>query len=161
MDAGLLAAIIVGGVLVILGLVAVLLFSIFAAVRRAGEREVAALQSEGIVLDSGRVHVRFGFRGFRGPMVAIGVGVRAGPGRIVLTQQRLTFVPSGSNRYGFARMDREGLSRFQVGIQDGKLHLHSDQPPNASGSVDVLVSVANPAQWVDALTMAGARPLGT
>jgi hypothetical protein len=154
MGAGLLAAIIVGSLLVIGGLVVGLLYFIFGAVRRAGDREVAALQSEGIVLDSGPVHIRFGFRGFRGPMVAIGVGVRAGPGRLVLTRQRLTFVPSGRNRFGFARMDREGLRRFQVGIQDGKLHLHSDEPPNATGTVDVLVSVANPAQWVDALTEA-------
>jgi len=158
MNVGLLVAIIVVGTLVFVG---TLLLLIFSAVRRSIARQLVALASEGIVLDSGSVHMKLRFRNFRGPRVAIGVGVRAGPGRMVLTQQRLTFVPMGQNRYGFASLDREMLGRFSVGVDEGRLHMHSDDPPNASGTVDLFLSVANPARWVDALTTAGARPRGT
>ena len=157
MNVGLLVAIIVIGALMFAGTLVLLIVS---AVRRATARTMTALTSEGIVLDSGSVHMKVRFRGFRGPRAAIGVGVRAGPGRIVLTQHRLVFVPLGQNRYGFASMDREGLARFDVGVEEGKLHLHSDNPPNASGTVELLLSVANPSEWIEALTMAGARLRG-
>lgn len=153
MNVGLLVATIVVGTLLLVG---ALLFFILSAVRRSTARALAALQGEGIVLDSGRVHMKLTFRGFRGPSVAIGVGVRAGPGRVVLTQRRFAFVPWGRNRFGFTSTDRELLGRFQVGVDEGRLHLHSDNPPNASGTVDIYLSVANPAEWVEALTAAGA-----
>jgi hypothetical protein len=146
---------IVGGSLVFAGLLVTL---IVGGLRRATARQMAVLQGEGIVLDSGRVHVKLKFQGFRGPGVAIGIGVNAGPGRVVLTQRRFTFVPSGQNRYGIAAFERDMLSRFDVGVDEGKLHLHTDNPPNASGTVDMFLSVAEPARWVDALTSAGARP---
>jgi hypothetical protein len=155
MNVGLLVGLIVGGSLLFAGTLVALILS---AVRRAAARQMAALAGEGIVLDSGRIHVKLQFRGFRGPRVAIGVGVNAGPGRVVLTQRRFTFVPAGQNRYGIATIDREMLGRFDVGVDQGKLHLHSDNPPNASGTVDMFLSVAEPARWVDALTTAGARP---
>jgi len=155
MNVGLLVTLIVGGALLFAG---TLVFLIVSAVRRQTARNLAVLHGEGIILDSGRVHLKFAFRGFRGPQVAIGVGVNAGPGRVVLTQRRFAFVPWGQNRYGFTTTDRELLHRFQVGIDEGRLHLHSDNPPNASGTVDIYVSVPNAAEWVQALTAAGAVP---
>jgi hypothetical protein len=156
MNVGLLVAAIVVGTLVLVGGILLLVFT---AVRKAIEREAAALASEGIVLDSGPSTLNATFADFRGPSVYIGVGSRRGPARVVLTKRRFTFVPSGQNRFGFARMDYAELARFTVGVSDGKLHLHSDQPPNASGTVDLLLSVADPASWVRALTEAGARPM--
>ncbi|MGD0524546.1 MAG: hypothetical protein ABSE49_05365 [Polyangiaceae bacterium] len=153
MNVGLLVALIVAGALLFAG---TLVFLIVSAVRRQTARAMAVLHGEGIILDSGRVHLKLSFRGFRGPRVAIGIGMNAGPGRVVLTQRRFTFVPWGQNRYGFTTTDRELLHRFAVGVDEGRLHLHSDNPPNASGTVDIFVSVANPAEWVEALTAAGA-----
>ena len=154
MSGGLLAVVIVVGTLLFTGVLVTLIVS---SVRRVTRRQMAELEAEGIVLDSGRVAMTFHFRGFRGPMVAIGVGVRAGPGRIVLTRERLVFVPHGQNRFGFAVMGRADLARFTVDTREGRLHMHSDSPPNASGSVDILVSVASPGEWAAALARAGAN----
>lgn len=153
MNVGLMVVAIVVAVLLFVG---GLLFFIFSAIRRQTARALTILHGEGIILDSGRVHVKLSFRGFRGPRVAIGIGVNMGPGRVVLTQRRFTFVPWGQNRYGFTTTDRELLNRFTVGVDEGKLHMHSDDPPNAKGTVDIHVSVSNPAEWVEALTSAGA-----
>ena len=155
MNVGLLVASIVVGTLVVVGGFVFLLLS---AMRRAAEREAAELANEGIVLDSGSVKLTARFAQFRGPMVSIGSGSRTGPTRIVLTKRRLVFVPSGRNRFGFARMDREQLARFKVGVHGGDLHLSSDQPPNGSGTVDLQLSVSDPSSWVRALTEAGAQP---
>jgi hypothetical protein len=155
LNVGLMVALIVAGALLFAG---TLVFVILSAVRRQTARALAILHGEGIILDSGRVHLKLSFRGFRGPRVAIGIGVNAGPGRVVLTQRRFAFVPWGQNRYGFTTTDRELLNRFTVGVDEGRLHLHSDNPPNASGTVDIFVSVTNPAEWVAALTAAGALP---
>lgn len=155
MNVGLMVAGIIVATLLFVGVV---LFLSFGAMRRSAARALVRLQEEGIVLDSGPIHMKATFRGFRGPRVAIGAGMRAGPTRIVLTQRGLRFVPMGQNRFGFASTDRDLIGRFEVGAKDGKLHLHSDNPPNASGTVDILLSVSNPAEWVDALMQAGAQP---
>jgi hypothetical protein len=134
-----------------------IVYAVTAAVRRAITAEVAELTREEIVLDSGKVTLDATFEDFRGPMVYIGSGWRRGPTRVVLTKRRFAFVPSGQNRFGFARVEREELSRFEVGVRDGKLHLHTTHPPHGKGTVDLVLSVADPASWVRALKEAGAR----
>ena len=156
MNAGLLAATIVVGTLVLVGGI---LIAVFSAVRKAAGREAAELASEGIVLDSGPSTMKASFQELPRAERVHRRRVAEGPARIVLTKRRFTFVPSGQNRFGFARMDHAELARFEVGVSDGKLHLHSDRPPNASGTVDLFLSVADPASWVRALTDAGARPM--
>jgi hypothetical protein len=121
-NGGLLAAIIVFGTLLFGGLLA---YFIVSAIRRATARTIAELTAEGIVLDSGRVPMTFRFQGFRGPRVSIGVGVRSGPGRLVLTQKRLSFVAMQQNRYGFGAVARQELNRFRVDSADGRLNLAS------------------------------------
>jgi hypothetical protein len=153
-NVGLLVAAIVGGVLLFGGLLAYLIVS---GIRRATARTMVELQAEGILLDSGRVPMTLRFQGFRGPRVAIGVGVRSGPGRLVLTQKRLSFVPMMQNRYGFAVVMRDELGRFRVDSAEGRLHLHTTNPPNGSGTVDIMVSVASPDEWITALASAGAQ----
>ena len=75
---------------------------------------------------------------------------------MVLTRERLYFL---RRRYGtFTRSD---LARFTVGVaEDGKLRLHSDDPPSASGSIDFRFNVGDTEAWVKALTDAGARRAG-
>jgi len=154
MSPALLVVVILFGASILTGTI---LFLVFGAVKRATERNAAELAAEGIVLDSGQVPMTFTFRGFRGPMVAIGVGSRSGPGRVVLTRQRMAFVPMGQNRFGFAIVPYDLMNRFEVWVEGGKLHLHSDHPPNATGTVDMALSVADPGAWVKALVGAGAR----
>ena len=100
-------------------LVVVILMVVFALVRRAIDRDAAALAAEGIERDSGRVTVTIRFRKFR---------VRGGY--------------------------RGGLT---VGILDRKLHLRSDDPPGATGSIDFRVALPDPEGWVAALRAAGTR----
>jgi hypothetical protein len=154
MNVGLLVAIIVVGALVLAGGVLVIVFS---AVARSRARLVAELQAEGIVLDSGPAHVKVTFHGFRGPRVYVGAGVRGGPGRVVLTQQRLRIVALPNAKYGVGSFPRGAMSALTVGVDGGNLHLRADNAPGTTGTVEFFVTVAEPAGWVNALTQAGAR----
>jgi hypothetical protein len=151
----LIVTIVVGTLMLVGGI----LIAVMSAVQKATEREAAELAGEGILLDSGTVNLTAKFRNFRGPRVYIGVGGRRGPARVVLTKQRFTFLPSGKNRFGFARMDHAGLARFKVGVSEGQLHMHTDDPPHASGTVDLHLEVPDPGSWVRALIEAGAQAM--
>jgi hypothetical protein len=134
-------------------IVALVLVLVFGAVRRAIDRAAEALASEGIELDSGPVTLTTRMQSFRSPEL-YGGGLRRTPARLVLTTQRLHLLQR-PQRYGI--LERADLGRFTVGILDGKLHLHSTEPPNATGSIDYRAQVDNPDAWVTALTAAGAR----
>jgi len=43
-------------------------------------------------------------------------------------------------------------------VDDGQLHMHTDEPPRGSGTVDLRLAVSDPASWVRALIEAGAKP---
>jgi hypothetical protein len=64
-------------------------------------------------------------------------------------------VPS---RWQFFRVNRADLPRYTVGVDGGQLVIHTDDPPNATGTIDYRVTLADPQPWVKALTEAGARP---
>ncbi len=138
----------------ILLFVGCLLMFIFRGVRAAAVRQRAELEGEGVVLDSGRVPVVLHFRGFRAQGMYVGVGANRGTMQMVLTKRRLVFVPS---RRSFLRIDRADLNRYAASVEDGALRLHSEDPPNASGSIDFRISVSDPAAWLRALTEAGAK----
>ena len=138
----------------ILIFVVALLYSIFAMVRRVGAKQRASLESEGIVMDAGSVHVAIHFAGYSAPGIHVGVGVHKGPLVVVLTERRLAFLPS---RRAYMRIDRADLARFTASVEDGVLRLHSDSPPNASGMIDFRVSVSDPDAWMRALVEAGAK----
>ncbi|HEY8073051.1 MAG TPA: hypothetical protein VIF62_03050, partial [Labilithrix sp.] len=97
MSTGTLVAIILVGAAALAVGINVLVFSL---VRRAIDRTVAELASEGIVLDSGRVRVTTRYRDFRASGIYIGAGIRTGGGRLVLTKQRLVILPRGRRRLG-------------------------------------------------------------
>lgn len=144
-------------VLSILGplvLVTAVLVIVFAAIRTVIDRAAEALAPEGIELDSGQVTVTTRMRDFRAPDFYSGGGIRRNPARVVLTKQRL-YILQRPQRYGV--IDRADLAKFAVGILDGKLHLRSDQPPGASGSIDYRIPVRDADSWVAALAGAGAR----
>lgn len=134
--------------------VALILFIVFTSVRRAIARQREAIASEGVVLDSGPQWITIHLKGFRAPGRAVGVGVEKARMSMILTKKALHFVP---NRWRFLHFERSGLDHFVVDIEGGALHMHSDDPPNASGTIDIKLPVSNASEWVAALTEAGAK----
>jgi hypothetical protein len=140
-------------------LVGTILFFAFRAARATARRVRAALELEGVILDSGTQWITMRYRGYRAPGIYRGVGVTRTRGALVLTQQRLVVTPG--LRRGNLRVARAELGRFAVGVaEDGALQIHSDNPPGATGSIHCHIAVGDAARWVKALTEAGARPLG-
>jgi hypothetical protein len=157
MDPIVLVAIIVGGVLLLGGTILVLVLSAIASSRAT---LLAELQAEGIVRDSGPIHVKVTFSSFRGPRVYEGAGVRSGPGRLVLTQRNLRIPSLPQVKYGVGTIARESLGMLQVGVDGGTLHLRGDNLPGTSGTVEFFLGVADAPDWMAALVQAGARPRG-
>jgi hypothetical protein len=126
-------------------------------IRRAAARARAALETEGIVLDTGTQWITIYYKRFRARGIAIGVGVNKARAALVLTREnRIILVPGFRGRYW---LTPSGVS---VGIDPGgRLHIHSDAPSGqgASGTVDYHVAMPEPATWVNVLLQAGARPL--
>ena len=144
-------------------LIAAILLLVFRLIRRATARARAELNLEGVVLESGRLWITIRYKGYRAPGFYRGGGVTKTRTYLVLTRKRLTLLMPGSQSnqrlfwrgYAIARGD---LGRFTVGVaEDGALHIHSDDPPYAKGSIDYRIAVGNAAAWVKALTEAGAR----
>jgi hypothetical protein len=124
---------------------------VFAAVGKAIDRAAEAL--EGIEKDSGRTVVTVRMKKFRAPGLIAG-GLRRVPARFVLTSKQLHIIMR-PQRYGI--IERAELGRFTVANLGGQLHLHTEDPPGATGSVDYRATVPDPDAWVAALTAAGAR----
>ncbi|HEY2367571.1 MAG TPA: hypothetical protein VGH87_14345 [Polyangiaceae bacterium] len=139
-------------VLLVGGTIAYLVIS---AVQKATARTRAELEREGVIMDTGRTWVTIRLNGFRGYGVAVGVGVYKERGAFVLSKQRLVLVPS---RRRFPQLSHADLAQFDVSADGGQLVLHTDHPPNATGTMDVRVTVSDPNAWVKALTEAGAKP---
>jgi len=138
--------------------VATILLIVFTLVRRSVRRQMAEARAqaerEGIVLDSGPVWMTIRYSGFRSPNVFIGAGIRKTRVTMLLTRERLVFVPGSRHYFTVSRAD---LARFHVVVEDAALRIHTDSPPNASGSIDYRVPVTDPAAWMAALSEAGAR----
>lgn len=149
-------ALVVGIVVLALVLNGVLLWFILRTIKNAIARQAEELAKEGIVKDSGSVKVTEHLRDFRAPGMRVSVGARSGLGRLILTKERLALLPL-NRRHGLSILSRADLSRFTAAARDGKLHLHTDNPPNATGSIEVVVSVPDADAWVSALADAGAK----
>lgn len=135
-------------------LVTTVLFAVFAAIRKAIDRAAEALGPEGIELDSGPVIVSTRMRNFRAPKIYSSAAFRRNPARVVLTKQRL-YILERPQRFGL--FDRSELSSFTVRIVDGTLHLRSEEPPGATGTIEYRVPVRDADTWLARLVEAGAR----
>jgi hypothetical protein len=147
-----LALLITGAVVALGALIAFSVVGVRNTTRKNLERRRAELEVEGIVLDSGVRSMTVHFEGFRAPGLYVGVGVRQGPGQLVLTRKHLVFV--GARR--LPPTPWAELGRFKVQVHDGRLRLETDRPYGASGSLGVDVSVDDPEGWVRELRAAGA-----
>ncbi len=139
-------------------LVGSIFFFVFRSIVRSTARARGELEAEGIVLDTGPRWITIRFANFRAPGLAVGVGVRKTRGALVLTQRRLVVLPS---RRQFYRVERQDLARYTVSTDDGALVIHSDDPPNASGSITYRLNLGNASEWMKALAAAGARVRST
>jgi hypothetical protein len=138
--------------------VAGILLVVFTLVRRSIRRQVEGArrqaEGEGIVLDSGPIWMTIRYNGFRSSNLMIGAGIRKTRATLLLTRERLTFVP-GSRHY--FTVNKADFPRFNVVTEDGAVRMHTDNPPAASGSLDYRFAVSDPAAWASALADAGAR----
>jgi hypothetical protein len=134
-------------------LVTIVLSVVFWAVRRALERAIDEISGEGIELDSGVVKLTTRYDSFSSARVSASKMVGLGRARLVLTKQRFHVIKR-PQRYGI--FARAALPRLTVGVLDGRLHIRSEDPPEATGIFDYRAQVADPQAWVEALAAAGA-----
>jgi len=145
-----------GSVIILVGTILTVVFTIIGRVQRtrlAAAR--AALQPEGIRLDSGLVGGTARFRGFSAPGMYEGGAIRGVRSCLVLTDKQLAIL---GGRPAF-HTPRGELSRWQVGLDGARLRLVSDDPPGAKGHVDLRLAVPDAEAWVAALREAGCPAL--
>jgi hypothetical protein len=135
----------------------VLFAFIITMVRRRFAQARAALEHEGIALESGPRWMTIRYSSFRARGMRIGAGINKTRGSLVLTRQgRIILMPGFQGRYWLVPPN------ITVGIaEDGRLHIHCDKPSGegASGSIDYRIAMPEAAAWMTALTQAGAQPL--
>jgi type II secretory pathway pseudopilin PulG len=145
------ALVIVGGVLVLVGTILTLVRATIARERQAMAAALHRLEAEGIRLDAGPVRTTVRFRDFRAPGRYYGVAIVKTRRHVVLTDQQLAIL---GGRPMFHTPVGE-LRRWQVGLDGARLRLVSDDPPGATGHVDLRVSVPDAPRWLTTLRDAG------
>lgn len=129
------------------GLVAFILF----VVRRREAHFVAELEAEGILRRSGRVVVGTSLTKYRSPRFGIASrAVSRKGGELVLTEEKLAVV--SQRVFYFALPDTE------VWVEGTKLHLRTERPMDASGTIDISAKLPDAAAWRDLLVERGATP---
>jgi hypothetical protein len=143
-----LGLMIAAGVLLLL----LVIFSlVFTLVRRALVRQRLALEAEGVVLDTGPQWMTLRLQGYRRPGLYAGIMVKKVRGHLVLTKTHLTAVGLRWMRFEISQ-----LQRFKVSVGEGGLRLHTDQPPEATGTLDLRVQIPDAEAWLKALKEVGA-----
>jgi hypothetical protein len=135
-------------------LVVGILLAVVTFARRVQARRRAALEAEGIVLDTGPQRITVRLENFHGGGVSHHKSTESMRAALVLTGKRFVLTPSGRAYYD---VPREMLGRYTVGAADGELQIHSDNPAHATGSIDYRVKLSDASAWVDALVAAGAK----
>ncbi|HEY2367160.1 MAG TPA: hypothetical protein VGH87_12280 [Polyangiaceae bacterium] len=135
-------------------LMGTIFYFVFSAIRKATARTRAELEREGIVLDTGPTWITIRLSNFRGQGRAVGTGYEKTRASLILSKERLVVVPS---RWRFFRVNRADLGRYTVGTDGAALVIHTDDPPNATGTIEYRVTPADAQAWVKALVDAGAR----
>lgn len=142
MDSSIVIGIVVVGALFAFALVRFVLF----LVGKVHDKNVALLEPEGILLRSGRVRVYLKLRGYRGTQVTLSSMTSIRMGELVLTKQGLVLVMPYAIRIG-----APPWTALTVDTPEGKLHLVTEQPPEATGKVELTAPVADLGAWVAAL----------
>lgn len=143
-------ALIVLGALVFTGL---LVGFIVLATRRIAGLFVAELEAEGIVRRSGRVLVGILLTQYRSDRFGRASRSTARKfGELVLTERGLAVV--SQRVYRFSPPDTE------VWVEGEKLHLLTERPMEASGTIDISATLPDAAAWRDLLVERGAKPRG-
>lgn len=119
--------------------------------RRIAARYVAELEAEGIVRRSGRVVVGTSLKNYRSER--FGYASRAVSrkfGELVLTERGLAVI--SQRVFRFSPPDTE------VWVDGQKLHLLTETPMEASGTIDISAKLPDAAAWRDLLVERGATP---
>lgn len=121
--------------------------------RGIAARFVAELEAEGIVRRSGRVVVGISLKQYRSARFgSASRAVSRKGGELVLTQRGLAVV--SQRVFRFAPPDTE------VWVEGETLHLLTEKPMEASGTIDISAKLPDAAAWRDLLVERGAKPRG-
>lgn len=107
---------------------------------------VAALEPEGIEMQSPFVGGSVRYRDYRAPGRYHMASIRALRAALVLTRSHLVIFTAREQR-----IPRAELAQWSPTVQDGKLVLATDSPPGATGHMALHLRVADPEAWVTAL----------
>ena len=152
-----LGLLIAGSVTLFVFTILTIVFTIVGRVQRANLADARRmLDPEGIRLETGLVGATVRYRDFRVPGRRYwGAAIIKTRRHLVLTDRQLAIL--GGRPVFFT--PRGELHRWQVGLDGARLHLVCDDPPGATGHVDLRISVHDAAQWVTTLRDAGCRVL--
>ena len=122
---------------------------LFTLLARSTRRHRAALEAEGIVREGPAVVARVTLRGFRGygRYGNFNSGILMRP---VLTSKTFTFL--GSRLHAVPLAD---LGRYKVSTGGGQLHIATDAPVDATGHMEVQLTLPDADAWAEALWNAG------
>jgi hypothetical protein len=135
-----------GGILFTALMAVVVMQFVLFLVRKVHARAVARLEPEGIVRRSGRVRIYLKLRNFVSAHMRSGAtSIRTG--ELVLTGKGLVLVMPYPIRLG-----APPWTALKAQVIDGKVHLETEQPPEATGKVEVTVHAPEPEAWISALS---------
>lgn len=123
----------------------VVLFVLF-IVRRVHAAAFAKLEPEGVIRRSGRVRIYLKLRGYSGPRVTHSSATSIRTGELVLTKKGLVLLMPYTIRLG-----APPWGALTTDVREGKLHLLTEAPPEATGKVEVTAHVPDAATWLPAL----------
>lgn len=147
-----LGLLIAGSVILLVGTILTIVFTIVGRVQRANVADARQmLDAEGIRLDTGPVGATVRYRDFRAPGRYEGAAIMKTRRHLVLTDKQLAIL--GGRPVFFT--PRGELRRWQVGLDGARLRLVSDDPPGATGHVDLRLAVHDAERWVTTLREAG------
>lgn len=123
---------VLGGVAATALFVFALVQFILYGVRRVAAAAFARLEPEGIVRRSGLVRMHLKLRGYSGPEVTHSSATSIRKAELVLTKKGLVLLMPFTIRLG-----APPWNALTVEVVEGKLHLVTEQPPDAKGRVEI------------------------
>lgn len=128
--------------LFVFGLVQFILYG----VRRVHAAAFAKLEQEGVLRRSGPVKVHLSLRGYSGREVTHSSATSTRSAELVLTRKGLVLLMPFTIRLG-----APPWNALTASVREGKLHLLTEQPPEATGKVEVTAHLLDADTWIASL----------
>ncbi|MDP1829368.1 MAG: hypothetical protein Q8L48_39245 [Archangium sp.] len=137
---------VLGGVAATAVFVFALVQFILYGVRRVHAAAFAKLEPEGIVRRSGLVRTHLKLRGYSGKEVTHSSATSIRKAELVLTKKGLVLLMPFTIRVG-----APPWNALTVEVLEGKLHLVTEQPPEATGQVEITAHLPDADGWLASL----------